>query len=174
MAQNARQHLSYRVLNFVTPLIQIIGLLFRRETEHCDTSISIAAIYNYQHISHSHMKTNEFIRKQIRLLREKSGFSQSEMAVKLHMDERNYKRIESGEKKTFDIELLDKIATVLDVSIPDLIAESSPTMSSEEIREYYRRIIAEQRQIIDSSRKVQDDLYRLLFDKIKQENSRQQ
>jgi transcriptional regulator with XRE-family HTH domain len=120
------------------------------------------------------MKTNEFIRKQIRSLREKAGFSQSEMAVQLHMDERNYKRIESGEKKTFDIDLLDKLATVLNVSIPDLITETGSTMTTEEMREHYQRIIAEQRQIIDSARKVQDDLYNLLFDKIKQQNAKQE
>jgi len=117
------------------------------------------------------MKTNEFIRRQIRSLREKNGFSQSEMAVKLHMDERNYKRIESGEKKTFDIELLDKIAGVFNIPLPDLITDTGSAMSAEEMREHYRRIIAEQKQIIESSRKVQDDLYRLLFDKIKQENA---
>jgi len=119
------------------------------------------------------METNEFIRKQIRLFREKAGFSQSEMAVQLHMDERNYKRIESGEKKTFDIDLLDKIATVLRVTVTDLITEAGSIMNSEEMKAYYRRIIIEQKKIIDSSRKVNDDLYQLLFDQIKQQNQRQ-
>lgn len=118
------------------------------------------------------MKTNEFIRKQIRSLREKAGLSQSEMAVQLHMDERNYKRIENGEKKTFDIDLLDKIATLLEVSISDLINNTESIQSSEELQDYYQRIIMEQRRIIESCRQVTDELYKLLFEKIKQQPPR--
>ncbi len=47
------------------------------------------------------------------------------MADKLHMDERNYKRIESGEKKTMDIDLLGRLAEVFEVDISELIKNDS-------------------------------------------------
>ena len=61
------------------------------------------------------------VRSKIKTMRETRGISQSQMAEKLHMDERNYKRIESGEKKTIDIDLLSRIAEVLEVDIPELL-----------------------------------------------------
>jgi len=61
------------------------------------------------------------VRSKIKTMRETRGISQSQMAEKLQMDERNYKRIESGEKKTIDIDLLSRIAEVLEVDIPELL-----------------------------------------------------
>jgi transcriptional regulator with XRE-family HTH domain len=66
--------------------------------------------------------TTSATRLKIRTLREDRGYSQSQMAEKLHMDECNYKRIESGEKKTLDLELLGRIAEVLETDVPDLLA----------------------------------------------------
>jgi transcriptional regulator with XRE-family HTH domain len=62
------------------------------------------------------------VRTRIKTLRETKGISQSQMAEKLHMDERNYKRIESGEKKNMELDLLSRIAEVLEVDVPDLLA----------------------------------------------------
>lgn len=43
------------------------------------------------------------------------------MAEKLHVDEGNYKRIENGEKKTMDLELLGRIAEALGTEWTDLV-----------------------------------------------------
>jgi len=67
---------------------------------------------------------NIAMRTRIKHLREEKGISQSQMAEKLHMDEKNYKRIESGEKKTMDIDLLDRIAEALEADVTELLAET--------------------------------------------------
>jgi len=68
---------------------------------------------------------NIAMRTKIKTLREGKGYSHSQMADKLHMDERNYKRIESGEKKIMDTDLLMRLADVLDVEPADLLVNET-------------------------------------------------
>ena len=68
---------------------------------------------------------NIAMRTKIKTLREGKGYSHSQMADKLHMDERNYKRIESGEKKIMDTDLLMRLADVLDVEPSDLLVNET-------------------------------------------------
>jgi transcriptional regulator with XRE-family HTH domain len=65
--------------------------------------------------------TASAMRTRIKTMREGKGISQSQMAEKLHMDERNYKRIENGEKKILDLELLGRIAEALETDVPELL-----------------------------------------------------
>jgi len=65
------------------------------------------------------------VRTRIKTLRETKGISQSQMAERLHMDERNYKRIESGERKGLDVDLLSNIAEILNVDVTDLFTNDS-------------------------------------------------
>jgi len=62
------------------------------------------------------------IRTNIKRVREDKGYSQSQMAEKLHMDERNYKRIENGEKKIMDLDMLGRIAEALDTDWAELVS----------------------------------------------------
>jgi len=78
---------------------------------------------------------NIAMRTKIKTLREGKGISQSQMAEKLHMDERNYKRIESGEKKTMDIGLLNSIAEALEVDMPDLLVSESVHIENNDIHD---------------------------------------
>jgi len=63
------------------------------------------------------------IRSKVKTLRESKGISQSQMAERLHMDERTYKRIENGEKKLLDLELLDRIAKALETDWTELVKD---------------------------------------------------
>ena len=53
--------------------------------------------------------------------RNNSGLTQKELSKALFMDERNYGKIERGNKKSIDIILLIEIANVLKVNIVDLL-----------------------------------------------------
>jgi transcriptional regulator with XRE-family HTH domain len=61
------------------------------------------------------------IRAKIKSMRVERKISQSQMAKLLNMDERNYKRIENGEKKNLDLDLLTRIADVLETDVPELL-----------------------------------------------------
>lgn len=76
---------------------------------------------------------NIAMRTRIKRMREEKGISQSQMANLLHMDERNYKRIESGEKKAMDLDLLKRIAEVLEADAMDII--NADTVQIENITE---------------------------------------
>jgi transcriptional regulator with XRE-family HTH domain len=78
---------------------------------------------------------NIAMRTKIKTLREGKGFSQSQMAEKLHMDERNYKRIESGEKKMMDTEMLMRIAEVLDVDAAELLVNETINIENNDIHD---------------------------------------
>ena len=76
---------------------------------------------------------NIAMRTKIKTLREGKGISQSQMAEKLHMDERNYKRIENGEKKIMDTDLLMRLADALDVEPADLLTNETVNIENNEI-----------------------------------------
>jgi transcriptional regulator with XRE-family HTH domain len=61
------------------------------------------------------------IRTKIKTMRMERNISQSQMAKALNMDERNYKRIESGERKNLDLDILGRIAEVLETDVPELL-----------------------------------------------------
>ena len=61
------------------------------------------------------------VRYRIKSHRVNKGISVPEMAGLLNMNERNYYRIESGEKKTIELELLYRISEVLHIPIEELI-----------------------------------------------------
>ena len=76
---------------------------------------------------------NIAMRTKIKTLREGKGISQSQMAEKLHMDERNYKRIENGEKKIMDTDLLMRLAEALEVDAADLLTNEVVDIHDNEI-----------------------------------------
>ena len=61
------------------------------------------------------------VQDKIRLMREEKGWSQEEMAAKLHMSTNGYAKIERGETKAH-IQKLGKIAEVHDVDLMELMA----------------------------------------------------
>jgi transcriptional regulator with XRE-family HTH domain len=75
------------------------------------------------------------MRTKIKALRENKGISQSQMADKLHMDERNYKRIESGEKKTMDTGMLFSIAEILEVDPTELLVNETVNIENHDIHD---------------------------------------
>ena len=78
---------------------------------------------------------NIAMRTKIKTLREGKGISQSQMAEKLHMDERNYKRIENGEKKIMDVDLLGRIAEALEVDMPELLTNETVNIENNDIHD---------------------------------------
>ncbi|PZF73134.1 helix-turn-helix domain-containing protein [Taibaiella soli] len=56
------------------------------------------------------------IGKQIRETRKSKRISQKEMAAKLKIDIRSYRRIEAGERKTCDLNQIMRIARILEIS----------------------------------------------------------
>lgn len=78
---------------------------------------------------------NIAMRTKIKTLREGKGISQSQMAEKLHMDERNYKRIESGEKKTMDTDMLFRIADILEVDATDLLVNETVNIENNDVHD---------------------------------------
>jgi transcriptional regulator with XRE-family HTH domain len=75
------------------------------------------------------------MRTKIKTLREGKGISQSQMAERLNMDERNYMRIESGERKLMDTEMLMRIAEVLDVDVADLLVNETVNIENNDIHD---------------------------------------
>lgn len=63
----------------------------------------------------------KIICENIKKARERKGFTQREMAVRLHVDERNYRRIENGESKYIDLKLLIHIAAILNIDLLKLL-----------------------------------------------------
>lgn len=63
----------------------------------------------------------DHIRQRMRQFRIAAGYSQSAMATLLHMDERNYKRIESGERKTLDAGLMEQFCSTLQLPLYSLM-----------------------------------------------------
>ena len=61
------------------------------------------------------------VRHRIKYHRGNQGISMPEMAELLNMTERTYHRIESGEKKSIELELLYRISEVLHIPIEELI-----------------------------------------------------
>ncbi|MDQ0593809.1 transcriptional regulator with XRE-family HTH domain [Chryseobacterium ginsenosidimutans] len=63
---------------------------------------------------------NATIGKRIRKYREEKGFSQEELAEKLHVSRSTYQRIENGETNSW-INHIENICTSLDVNMDDLL-----------------------------------------------------
>lgn len=63
---------------------------------------------------------NTSIGKRIRSYREERGFSQEELAEKLHISRSTYQRIENGETNSW-INHIEKICTSLDVELDDIL-----------------------------------------------------
>lgn len=61
------------------------------------------------------------IRFNIKLLRRQKGITQKLIAEKLFIDERTYAKMERGENKLIDIRMLQSIAEILEVEVPELI-----------------------------------------------------
>jgi|GEM_PF-2213773 len=59
---------------------------------------------------------SETVSKQIRQARLRKGFTLEEAAQHAHMDKRSYQRIESGEKHTIDLDLIEQIAEGWEIS----------------------------------------------------------
>lgn len=64
---------------------------------------------------------SDTVRKQIKAARLRKGFTLEEAAQRVHMDKRNYQRIESGEKHAIDLDLIDQIAEALEISYSQLL-----------------------------------------------------
>lgn len=77
------------------------------------------------------MHADDLIRQHIRSLREAAGMSQNDIASKLGIDPRNYARLERGERKQLDLQLLVAIATALEldllVLLKPILTDRSPT-----------------------------------------------
>lgn len=71
------------------------------------------------------MKIDE-IGTNIKNFRKASHLTQKEVAARLFMEERNYAKIERGEKKTLCITTLLSISEVLNVDLMDLLATAEP------------------------------------------------
>ncbi|WP_332452976.1 helix-turn-helix transcriptional regulator [Chryseobacterium aquaticum] len=63
---------------------------------------------------------NTTIGKRIRTYREEKGFSQEELAEKLHISRSTYQRIENGETNSW-INHIEKICTSLEVNLDDIL-----------------------------------------------------
>ncbi|MGO4708959.1 helix-turn-helix transcriptional regulator [Chryseobacterium sp. 2TAF14] len=63
---------------------------------------------------------NTSIGKRIRTYREERGFSQEELAEKLHISRSTYQRIENGETNSW-INHIEKICTSLNVELDDIL-----------------------------------------------------
>lgn len=63
------------------------------------------------------MEAVQLIAYHIRYLREASGISQRELAVRLDLDEKNYGKVERGEAKRLDLERLRAISEALGVGL---------------------------------------------------------
>jgi transcriptional regulator with XRE-family HTH domain len=64
---------------------------------------------------------NKIIGKKIHVLRDQKGFSQEQLADKLHISQSAYSRMENGETNSW-VDNLKKICQVLDVKPEDLVA----------------------------------------------------
>lgn len=69
------------------------------------------------------MQKEKMYGKKIRSIRDLRGFSQEYMCEKLKVDISTYSRYETGATK-LNIEIIDKIAKVLGVSVADIISET--------------------------------------------------
>lgn len=73
----------------------------------------------------------EDVGQKIKKLRKLRGLTQRDMALRLFMEERNYAKIERGEKKTLDVFLIMEICKILEINVLDVlpaqdIREASP------------------------------------------------
>ncbi|AOZ92284.1 helix-turn-helix domain-containing protein [Paenibacillus crassostreae] len=76
------------------------------------------------------MKNIEVIGENIRILRQKSGLSQEQLALLSNMNTSYIGQIERGEKNP-TIRTLEKIAAALKINITDLFTLSSPSTKSD-------------------------------------------
>jgi transcriptional regulator with XRE-family HTH domain len=119
---------------------------------------------------------NIAMRTKIKTLREGKGISQSQMADKLHMDERNYKRIENGEKKIMDTDLLMRLADALDVEPAELLTNETVNIEhSGDNTENIGSIGYAQEMTINNSfppelKKAYEDMMHLMKDLIAEKN----
>lgn len=70
------------------------------------------------------------VRELIKQQRTAKGISVREMAINLHMDERTYARIESGEKKIMDMDTVQHIAKYLEMDIWDILAKADNNINN--------------------------------------------
>ena len=66
------------------------------------------------------MKPSDKLRQNIRDIREDKNLTQAMMAEKLGLSETGYAKVERGESR-LDIDRIQKIANILEISIADLI-----------------------------------------------------
>lgn len=57
----------------------------------------------------------------IKRLRKEKGLTQTYMADKVGLSERQYRRIEKGEVKKYDLKIISILSKELDISIKDII-----------------------------------------------------
>lgn len=71
----------------------------------------------------------------IKKLRKLRGMTQRDMAQRLFMEERNYAKIERGEKKTLDVFLLVEICKIIEINLLDILPLEGLMPSQEMIPE---------------------------------------
>lgn len=112
------------------------------------------------------------ISRRIKAIRAEKGISQTDLAQKIGVERSNYHRLENrGEKLAY--ELLDRIATALDVSVIDLLTDQEFGEAATEPGSLARRVteledrLRDKQQIIDSlevtTRFIQKRIYDILF-----------
>ena len=67
------------------------------------------------------MEVAQVMAYHIRHLREASGISQRDLAIRLNVDEKNYGKLERGEKKRVDLEGLHAISEALGVGLGHIL-----------------------------------------------------
>jgi transcriptional regulator with XRE-family HTH domain len=117
---------------------------------------------------------NIAMRTKIKTLREGKGLSQRQMAEQLHMDERNYKRIENGEKKTMDTELLFRIAELLEVDATELLVNETTNIENNDIHDNETSIVGGDQHIHnafpDELKEAYKDMMQLMRELIDEKN----
>jgi transcriptional regulator with XRE-family HTH domain len=102
------------------------------------------------------LSLTEQVRARMRAFRITAGYSQSQMAGMLAMDERNYKRIENGEKKLMDTDLLERYCTALQLPVDSLLLGCELL---ERVNEMMARQWAALRQLVESMHELEQVLH---------------
>lgn len=107
---------------------------------------------------------SENIRARIKHHRTKQKLSQEDMADMLNMDVRSYKRIESGEKKIIDVELVFRIAESIKINPSALLSIEHINPDTIEKNDYEKnRFKDNYHQIILDKDKIISDLKEIIF-----------
>lgn len=87
--------------------------------------------------------------------------SQRDMALKLNIGPRNYARLERGERKQLDLQLIGAIADALDVDLstlleplfpPDKPGRSQPDPVGSSVEKHYETVIAQLMEVVENQK----------------------